>query len=124
MAHHATIPYLLEQNNPNSSWTLCTGSQDETGLRAAPAITQGPLFSIAIAASRELHATNIRFNEVFVNLCVEVDGVAEKSSSMKASAFAKNYATILSKPSAKGCRTCVDEYDDLTELSYKPKLNL
>jgi hypothetical protein len=87
-------------------------------------MTQGALFSMAVSATRELHATNIRFNEVYLARRVEVDRDAEKSGAMKASDFAKNYQTLLGKPSVKGCRISVETYDDLTTLNYKPKLNL
>ncbi|KAF7932496.1 uncharacterized protein EAE98_003795 [Botrytis deweyae] len=43
-AYRATIPYLLEQKKA-TSFTLCTGAQGNIGARAAPAISQGPLFS-------------------------------------------------------------------------------
>lgn len=115
---------MLEQNNPASSWTLCTGSQGEEGLRAGPAMSQGPLYSMAVAACRELHGTNVRFNEVFLTRRVELDQDAEKSGAMKSSDFAKNYQTILGEKGVKGCRIRVEGYDDLTNLSYKPKLNL
>jgi hypothetical protein len=87
-------------------------------------MTQGALFSMAISACRALHGTNIRFNEVFLDRRVEVDKDAEKSGAMKASDFAKNYQTILNEPEVKGCRITVQTYDDLTNLNYKPKLNL
>ncbi|PVI02970.1 putative short-chain dehydrogenases/reductase [Periconia macrospinosa] len=123
-AYCATIPYLLEQNNPNSTWTLCTGSQGELGKRATPAITQGALFSMAVAACQELTGSNIRFNEVLLNGLVEVDRNAERSGVMKASDFAKNYEAILGRPDINGCRIRVDGYKDLTELKYTRKLNL
>ncbi|KAF2489323.1 putative short-chain dehydrogenases/reductase [Lophium mytilinum] len=123
-AYRATIPYLLEQNSGNSSWTLCTGSQGEEGVRAGPGMTQGALFSMAVAACRELHGTNIRFNEVLLCRRVEVDQDAEKSGAMKASDFAKNYETILGQPDVRGSRIRVETYDDLMKLSYEPKLNL
>jgi hypothetical protein len=124
VAYRATIPYLLEQKNPNSSWTLCTGSQGEVGERAEPAMTQGALFSMAVAACRELHGTNIRFNEVLLAFRVEVDQDAEKSGAMKSSDFAKNYETILGETTVKGCRIRVEGYDDLGKLSYRPKLSM
>ncbi|TGO66516.1 hypothetical protein BELL_0951g00050 [Botrytis elliptica] len=43
-AYRATIPYLLEQKKA-TSFTLCTRAQGNIGARAAPAISQGPLFS-------------------------------------------------------------------------------
>jgi hypothetical protein len=44
VAYRATIPYLLEQKHPNSTWTICTGAQGHVGMRASPAISQGMSF--------------------------------------------------------------------------------
>jgi hypothetical protein len=87
-------------------------------------MTQGALFSMAVSACRELHGTNIRFNEVYLARRVEVDQNAEKSGAMKSSEFAKHYETILGQPDVKSCRISVRTYDDLSKLSYKPKLTL
>jgi hypothetical protein len=87
-------------------------------------MTQGALFSMSVSACRELHGTNVRFNEVFLDRRVEVDKDAEKSGAMKASDFAHNYETILAEPNVIGCRIHVKTYEDLTKLNYKPKLSL
>ncbi|KAF2667910.1 NAD(P)-binding protein [Microthyrium microscopicum] len=123
-AYIATIPYLLEQNNPSSTWTLCTGAQGDYGFRAVPAMTAGSLFSMAVSACRELHETNIRFNEVYLAFRVEIDSSAEKSASMKASDFAKNYQAILGNTSVRGCRVRVTNHEEVTKLNYAPKLDL
>ncbi|KAF2809386.1 putative short-chain dehydrogenases/reductase [Mytilinidion resinicola] len=121
-AYRATIPYLLEQNADNSSWTLCTGSQGDLGLRAAPAISQGALFSMASAAARENVETNIRFNEVYLACRVEVDESAEKTGAMRASRFADHYETVLSRPEIRGCRISVFGDGDLRELRCETKI--
>ena len=74
---------------------------------------------MAIAASRELDGSNIRFNEVLLNGRVEVDQDAEKSGVMKASEFASNYKALLARSDIKGCRIRVDGYNDLVELKQK-----
>ncbi|OBT66662.1 hypothetical protein VE03_03935 [Pseudogymnoascus sp. 23342-1-I1] len=124
LAYGATIPYLLEQKNVKCTWTLCTGSQGDIGLRAAPGISQGPLFSMATAACREIAGTNVRFNEVYLDRRVEIDSVAEKTGAMKSSDFSNVYSGILARPEIEGCRVTVKYDEDLKELKYKKKLNL
>ncbi|KAK5999301.1 hypothetical protein QM012_005576 [Aureobasidium pullulans] len=94
-AYKATIPYLLEQGYEDSTWTLCTGGMGDVGLRAGAALTQGALYSLANVACRDLETTNIRFNEVYLNLRVEVDESARQTGFFKATDFAKNYQEIL-----------------------------
>lgn len=115
---------MLEQKNVKCTWTLCTGSQGDIGLRAAPGISQGPLFPMATAACRETAGTNVRFNEVYLDRRVEVDSVAEKTGAMKASDFSNVYSGILAHPEIEGCRITVKDDEDLKELKYKKKLNL
>ncbi|OKL57312.1 hypothetical protein UA08_07496 [Talaromyces atroroseus] len=119
--YRASIPYLLEQSGP-TSFTLCTGSQGDIGARAAPAITQGPLFSMANVACRDNENTNVRFNEVYLQTRVEVDSSAEKTGAMKASDFAHVYTELLSRPDIKSCRISVATKNDLTDLKYKKKI--
>lgn len=118
------MPYLLKQKDPRSTWTLCTGSQGDIGVYAAPALTQGPLFSLANVACRDNAETNVRFNEVYLACRVEVDSVAAKRGSVKASDFAHVYEGILSRSEIEGCRISVYGPQDLTDLKYKKKLNL
>ncbi|RDW58332.1 hypothetical protein BP5796_12262 [Coleophoma crateriformis] len=120
-AYRATMPYLLEQNNPNSTWTLCTGGMGDLGTRAAPALTQGVLYSMANVACRDNENTNVRFNEVYLALRVEVDESAEKTGFFKASAFAATYCEILARPDIRSCRISVCEKEDMTELKFKEK---
>ncbi|OKL59575.1 hypothetical protein UA08_05233 [Talaromyces atroroseus] len=120
-AYRATIPYLLKKNNPNSTWTLCTGAQGDGGMRAGPAMTQGTLFSMANVACRDNEQTNIRFNEVYLGLRVEVDESAEKTGFFKASHFAKNYQEILARKEIRSCRLTVLEKKDITDLKFKEK---
>jgi hypothetical protein len=44
VAYQATIPYLLEQNDPTRTWTLCTRASGDNGSRAAVNMTGGALF--------------------------------------------------------------------------------
>lgn len=62
VAYRDTIGYLLEQDNPESTWTICTGAQGDTATHALPAMAQGALFSMCLAAARENEKTNVRFN--------------------------------------------------------------
>lgn len=119
VAYRATIPYLLEQKDLKATWTLCAGSQGDIGARAGPAITQGPLYSMANVACRDNAVRNIRFNEVYVAVRVEVDAVAGKSGSMKSSDFSSVYEMILARPEIDGCRVTVYGQEDLKDLKYR-----
>ncbi|ESZ94677.1 putative short-chain dehydrogenases/reductase [Sclerotinia borealis F-4128] len=117
-AYRATIPYLLKQKQV-TSFTLCTGSQGDIGARAAPAITQGPLFSMANVAYRDNTDTNVRFNEVYLGCRVEVDSSDAKTGAMKASDFTRVYTELLSRPDIKSSRVSVFTHDDLEDLKHK-----
>lgn len=65
-------------------------------------MTQGPLFSMANVACRDNAETNIRFNEVYLAVRVEVDSAAVQHGTMKASDFSAVYEQILSRPEIKG----------------------
>ncbi|KAI9709265.1 MAG: hypothetical protein M1820_003385 [Bogoriella megaspora] len=120
-AYRATIPYLLEQNDSRSTWTLCTGAAGDLGMRAAPALTQGALYSMATVACRDNEQTNVRFNEVYLALRVEVDSSAERTGAAKASDFARSYETILARPDIRSSRISVRNQRDFTDLLHAKK---
>ena len=123
VAYQATIPYLLDQNNPTSTWTLCTGASGDNGGRAAASMTQGALFSLANVACLDNAETNIRFNEIYLGLFVMADtAAAEQYGVMKSSEFAVTYEKILARPDIKGCRVMVCQREDLTKLRIRKKL--
>lgn len=124
VAYRATIPYLLEQKGQKSTWTICTGAQGDIGSRAAPAISQGALYSMCNAACRDNVETNVRFNEIYLNLRVEVDEDAAKNGVTKSSEFAMVYEQILSKSDVRSSRINVLSRDDLQELNHKKKGSL
>lgn len=115
-AYRDTIGYLLEQNNPNSTWTICTGAQGEVAVFPLPAMTQGALFSMSIAAARENERTNVRFNEVFLAFRVEVDESAKEHGVTSATEFAKVYEGILADEGIRSSRVRVDEVKDIKTL--------
>jgi hypothetical protein len=121
VAYRDTISYLLEQNHPTSTWTLCTGSQGDLAIFPVPAMTQGPLFSMATAACRENAATNVRFNEIYLAFRVEVDEVAAQNGSTSASDFGSVYEQLLARPEIRSSRVRVESLEDLTDLKYKRK---
>jgi len=57
---------------------------------------------MANVACRDNAETNVRFNEVYLACRVEVDSVAVKTGSMKASDFSRVYEEILSRPEVRG----------------------
>lgn len=116
------MPYLLKNEHPRSTWTICTGAQGDIGLRAGPALTQGPLFSLAATAARETARTNVRFNEVYLACLVKVDAEAIASSTMKSSDFSKSYKHILGRDDIKGCRVFVYDEQDLQIVRYESKI--
>ena len=121
VAYRATVPYLREQSS-STSFTLCTGSQGDIGARAAPAISQGPLFSLSNVACRDNETTNLRFNEVYLACRVEVDSSAETTGALKASDFAKVHTELLSRPDIKSSRFTVATQNDLTDLKHKKRI--
>ena len=122
VAYQATIPYLLEQNDPKSTWTLCTGASGDNGGSAAASMTQGALFSLANVACLDNANTNVRFNEVYLGLFVMAGPEAEQYGVMKASEFAASYEAILARTDIKGSRLIVCKPEDLTELRITKKL--
>lgn len=121
VAYKATIPYLLEQGYKDSTWTLCTGGMGDVGLRAGAALTQGALYSLANVACRDLENTNIRFNEVYLNLRVEVDESAKRTGFFRATDFAANYQEILGCPEIRSSRISIFDKKDFTQLVHKKK---
>lgn len=126
VAYRETMPYLLEQKDQDGdcTWTLCTGSQGDIGARAAPAISQGALFSMANAACRDNTSTNVRFNEIYLGTRVEVDAVAARTRNMKSSEFARVYQEILSRSEVRSCRVTVLGQDDVKNLNFHKKVSL
>jgi len=91
------------------------------GMHAAPALTQGALYSLANVACRDNKETNVRFNEVYLSLRVEVDESAEKTGFFKASTFAETFQEILTRPEIQSSRISVFEKQDMKELKFKEK---
>lgn len=121
VAYRDTIGYLLEQNNPASTWTICTGAQGDLAIRPMPAMTQGALFSMTTAAARENVSTNVRFNEIYLAFRVEVDELAVQHGVTKSSDFGNVYELILANPEVRSSRIRVDDIDDLKKLKYQKK---
>lgn len=123
-AYRATMPYLISKGHPNSTWTLCTGSQGDVAQRAVPAMTQGALFSMANAACRDNESTNVRFNEVYLAFRVEENSSAAKTGAVKASDFAKVYEGVLARTDIRSSRVIVNVPEDMKQLRVekRPKL--
>ncbi|KAJ4357148.1 uncharacterized protein N0V89_001723 [Didymosphaeria variabile] len=120
-AYRATIPYLLAQNHPNSTWTICTGGQGDIGARPGAGMAQGALYSMSTSAARQNKETNIRFNEVYLFMRVEVDAEAEAHGVQKASHFANVYETLLSRNDVRSARVLVTREEDLDVLRFEYK---
>ncbi|KAL2786934.1 hypothetical protein BJX66DRAFT_311971 [Aspergillus keveii] len=119
-AYRATLPYLLSQATP-TTWTLCTGSQGDIGTHALAAISQGALFSFATAACRETAQTNVRFNEVYLALRVEVDEDARVHGVTSSSEFAGVYEAVLGNEGIRGERVWVERMEDLRDVRVTRK---
>lgn len=145
VAYRATVPYLLEQGQKDSTWTLMTGAAGEAGVSiisyssdtdainkmmlqvgGVTAIGQGALFSLANVACRELANTNIRFNEVFLSFRVDYDSVAREKNdgSVGSSEFARHYEELLARPEITGSRVSLRKPGDVKDLQFKKKLEL
>ncbi|OJJ57137.1 hypothetical protein ASPSYDRAFT_47429 [Aspergillus sydowii CBS 593.65] len=118
--YRATIPYLRSQSNP-TTWTLCTGASGDWGTHALPAMTQGALFSFSIVAARETADTNVRFNEAYLALRVEVDEDAAVHGVSSASEYAAVYEAILDREDIRGSRVGVWKVEDMKDLKVSPK---
>jgi len=81
-------------------------------------MTQGPLFSMSVAAARENESTNVRFNEIYLAFRVEVDEDAVQHGVTKASDFGKVYELILTDADVRSSRVMVESTDDLEKLRY------
>jgi NAD(P)-dependent dehydrogenase (short-subunit alcohol dehydrogenase family) len=112
---------MREQNNPTSTWTICTGSQGDLAGFALPAMTQGALFSMCIAAARENDSTNVRFNEIYLGFRVEVGESAAQTGATKASDFGNVYELLLADTKIRSSRIRVQEVEDLKTLKYERK---
>ena len=80
VAYRATTLYLLQQNNPNSTFTVCVGAAAQYGAGGVTAITQGALSAMVNAAVRENQKSSIRINETYLAARVEYDSDAEKAA--------------------------------------------
>lgn len=120
------MPYLLEKDVPNSTWTLCSGASGDIAMRAAAAITQGALYSLAATAARDNLETNIRFNEIYLayRVQLEVDlsdkcqyvGLKHLQSSRD---FAPLYEKLLDRTDIKSKRVLAHSPDDVVNLKFK-----
>lgn len=117
-AYKTTIPHLLSQGNPNSTWTMIAGAAGELGAGGVTALTQGALYSMANVASRELAQTNVRFNEVFLNLRVDFDG----PDSVRPEEFSYNYEQLLQNKSINESRISIKSRSDIADLKWEAKI--
>ena len=120
------MPYLLERGSPDSTWTLCTGAQGDLGLRAAPAMSQGALYSFATVACRDNEKTNVRFNEIYLAFRVQFElesgNPLDTSWTITTSSeFAPLYTQILDRTDIRSCRVNVLGPPDIRELKYRRK---
>ncbi|KAH8878939.1 hypothetical protein GQ53DRAFT_756331 [Thozetella sp. PMI_491] len=122
-AYRATMPYLLEQGSPKSTWTFCTGGGGDNGYAGVTSIAQGALFSMAAVICHE--KISVRFNELYLCYRVDYDSICEelgKENRMSASEFSGVYQTILANPDIRDCRVSVFSPKDVGELKYAKKL--
>lgn len=125
VAYRATVPYLIEQGNPNATWTLITGGAGDFGIAGVTAVSQGALYSLASVACLENAKTNIRFNEVYLCYRVDYDSVSEEKGNancIKASDFARVYEGILANKDITASRVSVFGLEDVDDLKHKKKL--
>lgn len=122
VAYQATIPYLVELNDPTSSWTICTGASGDNGGRAAASMTQGALYSLVNVGMLANAETTVRINEVYLGLYVMADAaIAAQWGATHAPDFAPVYEHILTHPEVKGCRVKVCQPEDLKSLKFTKK---
>lgn len=120
------MPYLIEQGFASSTWTMCTGGQGDYGTRVAPAVTQGALYSFAIAAARENEKTNIRFNEVYLAYRVqfEVEGASAAFAGLHITTteeFSPLYEKLLDRTDIRGSRVKAITPEDVANLPHEKR---
>lgn len=76
------------------------------------------------AAVYSLADTNVRFNEIYLDLRTEIDDVAEEHGTMKASNFSRVYEKILAGDEIKGQRVRVFKPEDVDELVFEKRFAL
>ena len=113
------MPYLIEQRNPESTWTLVTGAADK-GFGGVTAMTQGAIISMIKAINNEDARHGIRINEVYLSCRVDYDAVAKKSGVMPSSEFGRVYEAILARPEIKSSRVVVRGQADVEKIKYEP----
>ena len=89
-------------------------------------MTQGALYSLAVAAELENRETNVRFNEVYLAFLVTVDeeavtGEAAKNGAVKASDFARVFECLLAREEIRGARVLLFGPDDIGTLRWEGK---
>ncbi|KAI4603507.1 hypothetical protein KJ359_003319 [Pestalotiopsis sp. 9143b] len=122
-AYRATFPYLKSQHPTPTSFTLCVGAMGDAGMRAAPAVSQGALYSLAAAAAHETRDTGVAFVEVYLAARVETDESAAKTGAAPASEFAGHYEEILARRGeiTKASRVRILGRDGFTGLRFEDK---
>ncbi|KAJ0385049.1 hypothetical protein COL922a_007110 [Colletotrichum nupharicola] len=126
IAYRATVPYLLDQGFPGTTWTMCTGAQGEWGLRVAPAVTEGALFSFAVAAARENEDTNIRFNEFYLAYRVQLEVEPGMTNFhgfpiTTSREFAPVFEKLLNRTDIRGSRVKAIKPQDVIDLKFEKK---
>lgn len=124
VAYTSTVPYLLEQKDPTSTWTLIVGISGDNGSLPACGMTQGALFALSNVACLNNAETNIRFNELYLGLFMQAnpDAKATEYGVIKSKQFASAYEQLLVRPDIKGCRVKVERLGDLTKLRFVKKI--
>lgn len=97
---------------------MIAGAAGELGAGGVTALTQGALYSMANVASRELAQTNVRFNEVFLNLRVDFDG----PDSVRPEEFSYNYEQLLQNKNINGSRISIKSRSDIADLKWEAKI--
>ncbi|KAI8316660.1 hypothetical protein K4K61_003316 [Colletotrichum sp. SAR11_59] len=100
----------------------------DMGRRAAPAVTQGALFSMATVAARDNLDTNIRFNEIYLSYRVQHHvnledkkqflGLAHLQTSRE---FAPLYEQLLDRTDIRSKRVNAISPEDVVNLKYETR---
>ena len=116
VAYRDTIAYLREQDN--SSFTICTGSQGDLGTHPLPAMTQGALYSMCIAAARENLDGSVCFNEVYLGFRVEVDEDAAQHGVVSSTEFGAVFKQLLDRSDIRSSRVEVSKPEHMKVLEH------
>ena len=77
VAYRDTAGYLLEQNHPNSTWTICTGAQGDLGTFSIPAMITNNSLIITVNAQSSFKKKRRKRSPFDINFVRTLESIQE-----------------------------------------------